>query len=468
MAKRGIFGKITPEEYLELAEANARFINTKQKPAPEGITWEINDVPPLGASKAVKDNYYDDITLYAGTAGQVYFNIQLYKQTKKPEYLETARNGAKYLAWRWQNQRELKRNFSDFAFTTGWAGVAYVFIALYKETGDESYKNLVTEIIGTKIKEAKKSPDGVGYYWSTFNGIVGNAGSILVLFYAADALKVPEWKRFAIEAGRYFLNKGKKQKVGIAYDGVDFAFFNGGDDYVDPNFPMGTAGVGFTLLRLYEESGDKAFLDAVNGIPEYLESVVTKNENGAKLLAHGLPKNNDLFFLGYCHGPAGTARFWYKLYKVTGEKKYLEEAFAYAEGIIAAGAPEIRSPGYWAHNLCCGTAGIINLFLGLWAETKDEKWLNYARRCGRVIVGEAIRSDEYDPHEPRVEKNPADLQVKWIFNHRRNPDVAATKIGLYDGAAGISLSLLQLYQAERNEFNVARAVDDPFPSKLEA
>ena len=53
MAKRGIFGKITSEEYLELAEANARFINTKQKPAPEGITWEINDVPPLTNYKVV-------------------------------------------------------------------------------------------------------------------------------------------------------------------------------------------------------------------------------------------------------------------------------------------------------------------------------------------------------------------------------------------------------------------------------
>ena len=463
---RGIFSKIEPEEYLELAEANVRFINTKIKKAQAGITYTIDDVPPLGANKAVKENYYDDITFYAGTGGQVYLNLHLYKITKKKEYLDTAIEGGKYLEWRWKNQRELKRNFSDFAFTTGWAGVSYVFISLYKATHDENYKNLVFEILNTKIKEAKKSEDGIGWYWSSFNGIVGNAGSVLTLLYAAKELENPEWKAFAVEAGRFFLNKGKKQKVGIAYDGVDLSFFSGSDDYVDPNFPMGTAGVGYTLLRLYEESGDKAFLDAVKGIPEYLESVAVKNEYGAKLLAHGFPKNNDLFFLGYCHGPAGTARFWYKLYKVTGEKKYLDEAFNYAEGIIAAGAPEVKSPGYWAHNFCCGTAGILNTFLGLWAETKDEKWLNYARRCGKVIAGDAIRSDEYDPHEERKTVDGDKLQAKWIFVHRRNPNVAATKIGLYDGAAGVSLILATLYQAEKGIFDVPRAVDDPFPAKL--
>lgn len=33
-----------------------------------------------------------------------------------------------------------------------------------------------------------------------------------------------------------------------------------GDNYVDPNFPMGTGGIGFALLRLYEESKDEEFL----------------------------------------------------------------------------------------------------------------------------------------------------------------------------------------------------------------
>lgn len=42
---RGIFDTIAPEEYLELAEANVRLINTKIKKAEDGITYTIDDVP---------------------------------------------------------------------------------------------------------------------------------------------------------------------------------------------------------------------------------------------------------------------------------------------------------------------------------------------------------------------------------------------------------------------------------------
>lgn len=42
---RGIFDTIALEEYLELAEANVRFINTKIKKAEDGITYTIDDVP---------------------------------------------------------------------------------------------------------------------------------------------------------------------------------------------------------------------------------------------------------------------------------------------------------------------------------------------------------------------------------------------------------------------------------------
>lgn len=34
------------------------------------------------------------------------------------------------------------------------------------------------------------------------------------------------------------------------------------------------------------------------------------------------------------------------------------------------------------------------------------------------------------------------------------------------GAAGVSLALATLYQAEKGLFEVPRAVDDPFPSRL--
>ena len=66
-----------------------------------------------------------------------------------------------------------------------------------------------------------------------------------------------DWKNFGITAGRNFL--GQRQDAGEGkcwYPGVDPAYFGAKPDYIDPNFPMGTAGVGFVLRKLYEASGE--------------------------------------------------------------------------------------------------------------------------------------------------------------------------------------------------------------------
>ena len=59
----------------------------------------------------------------------------------------------------------------------------------------------------------------------------------------------------------------------ICYTGVDPTYFGAGKDYIDPNFPMGTGGIGFLMLKLYEVSGKKEFLDAFlarNPDPKYV------------------------------------------------------------------------------------------------------------------------------------------------------------------------------------------------------
>lgn len=82
----------------------------------------------------------------------------------------------------------------------------------------------------------------------------------------------------------------------ICYTGVDPTYFGAGKDYIDPNFPMGTGGIGFLMLKLYEVSGKKEFLDAVKGVPEYMDTVAVKMRAG-KLLPHALPDRPDLFYL---------------------------------------------------------------------------------------------------------------------------------------------------------------------------
>ncbi|MDO4261912.1 MAG: lanthionine synthetase LanC family protein [Eubacteriales bacterium] len=450
MWTRSITEPVSPEDYLETAKALMRFIDTRKEAGPEGVFWSLRD-----ASEGRKE-YYDEICMYAGASGILCYLLALWDVTKEEAYLEEARKAGAYVCYRWEHDRSLKRNFSRYAFSSGWSGAGYALTRLYEAAGDERYRECVFSIAEQILKDAQPGPDGAGYVWSTYPGIVGNAGTILFLLYAAETYGCDRWKRFAAEAGKAILASGRDMGQGRRYySGVDPRYFGGGADYADPNFPMGTAGIGYTLLRLYEASGDETFLEAVKGIPEYMESVAASAGRG-RLLPHALPDRPNLFYLGYCHGPAGTCRFYYKLWKVTGDPEYARRMDRLAEGLAFAGAPELRSPGYWnTYNLCCGTAGILNLYLGLWAERGDGESLAMARRCGRVLLGGAYRVQTAD--------GPA-AEVPFALD-RVDPRRISSPVGLFDGAAGIGAALLQLYLAEKGDFRTARLIDDPFPER---
>ena len=443
---KNIFSKPKAEDYLNEAIAAANFINTRRVETPEGLYWSVAD------GKADDSVYYDEICMYAGSAGIAHYFLQLWRVLNEEKYLDDAKEAAGYIIYRWREKRELARNFNIWAYSSGYSGIASFLLELYEITGDEKYSQIVEEINEAIVADAKPSEDGVGYYWSTYPGIVGDAGIILYLLESAKKLNQKKWADFAIDAGRIYLNKARDyEEGGRYYLGVNPEYFNSDDSYIDPNFPMGAAGIGFTLLRLYEESGDKAFLDAVEGIPEFHEAVALKDGDAA-LLPHGLPTRPDTYYLGYCHGPAGTARFYHKYYEITKKEEYFDWQIRLANGIIRAGAPEVHSPGYWnTHCYCCGTAGMTNLFVGIWAATGDKKYLEYAERTGEQMLG-------WSTHV----KGDTGQQAMWYQAFvGAKPTRITTNIGMYDGAAGIGWALVQLYMAKNGEFIIERVVDDP-------
>ncbi len=114
---------------------------------------------------------------------------------------------------------------------------------LYLATGKQEYEEAVASIIEQAQKDAKPGAGGLGYSWSSFPGIVGDAGTVLFLLFAADTYKREDWKQFAIESGKNFF--GQRREAGDGkywYQGVDPAYFGAKDDYIDPNFPHGNSG----------------------------------------------------------------------------------------------------------------------------------------------------------------------------------------------------------------------------------
>ena len=99
-------------DYLEIAKRTMNFINTRKRKGPEGIFWSLED-----AAKG-RPVYYDEICMYAGASGILCFLLGLYDVTKDSTYLDEAKEAGSYLKYRWENEPELKRNFSKYAFSS--------------------------------------------------------------------------------------------------------------------------------------------------------------------------------------------------------------------------------------------------------------------------------------------------------------------------------------------------------------
>ena len=143
-----------------------------------------------------------------------------------------------------------------------------------------------------------------------------------------------------------------------------------------------------------------------------------------------------LYYLGWCHGPAGTARLWYRLWQATGDRAWLDWASRSARAIVASGIPEQATPGFWNNvGVCCGSAGVAGFFLAHHRATADVASLAFARRVSARILAAATRDTG---------------GIRWPHaEHRTRPAEIVAQTGWMQGAAGIGAWFLHLDAFER-------------------
>jgi lantibiotic modifying enzyme len=126
-----------------------------------------------------------------------------------------------------------------------------------------------------------------------------------------------------------------------------------------PNFSHGTAGIGYFLAELYEATHDERYRTCALAAGRYLRAIASKAETSNCLIFHNDAAGRDLFYLGWCHGPTGTARFFYRLYQLSNDSDWLDVVKEQAATLMASGIPEQQTPGYWNNvSRCCGAAGV--------------------------------------------------------------------------------------------------------------
>lgn len=428
-------------KYLEAAEATARYINQHQVETENGLYWD------LSVSFKGKWRYYDEICLYAGSAGIIKFLLALYEETENDQYLATAKQAGDYLVYRWEHQRPMQKAFSPYAFTTGYAGVGFVLDELFQVTQEPIYQATVTAIAQQIIQDA--TPEG---YWSGQTGIVADAGTALFLLSLVDRYEIAGLKSAIVHFGDYLLTQQQETpEYGKYYVGLDLKFVGGPIGKFNTGFPLGPGGAAFTLLKLYEFTGEQRFLDGTDGIKAFYENASLSQD--AILLPHYLPDDNQMCYAGYCGGPVGVSRYFYEHYRQFGDDEYLTAYKRALKGLDELGVPDKRSEGYWrTENYCCGTSGVLQLYVGAYAAFGDQRYFELAEKTADGLLDRAIQDGD---------------GLKWIQAfERKEPENLTAALGYYDGAAGIGVSLLQFHQLKTGRFSYHRVIDDPYPATI--
>jgi lantibiotic modifying enzyme len=406
----------------------ARWLTSSGRDVPDGRIWPVDPEKP---EERVAH-------LYSGTSGVVLFFLEAHRLTGDAAYLDQARAGADHLLSRLDETFEAEGP----GLYTGIAGVGYVLDRVEEATGEEKYLEGVLQTV--ELLKSEAVPKGKGVEWNDVTDVIsGSAGIGLYLLHVERELGLPQARELAIAAGDRLLELAIPQEPGLKWA------MSPKLARLMPNFSHGTAGIAYFLASLHQATGEKRFLDAALAGAEYLKSIADVTGNSC-LIFHHEPEGEDLFYLGWCHGPAGTARLFYRLFEITNDAEWMKWVRMSAEGVLQSGIPEKPTPGFWNNvSQCCGSAGVAEFFLSLHEITKERKYLDFARRLTDDAIARSTRDE-------------AGLRFVQAEN-RTQPEILKAQTGYMQGAAGIGLWLLRLHAFERGERPGFTLPDSPFP-----
>ena len=424
-----VFGAGTRPD-IDIAVRAAHWIRTARIETPNGIAWPADLAKPASVGT----------DLYNGTPGVVLFHLELYHATGDRSWLDEACLGANDLAERLPSMDKTRH----CGLYTGLAGAAFVLEETHRASGQGRFRDASRHAVTMIHAHALKA--GAGVAWAgesaTADIISGNSGIGLFLLWAEKHMDDPPSRALAVAAGHRLLELGVP-----ALGGTKWAVAPGVRNLY-PNVSHGTAGVTYFLATLYQVTGERPFFDAALAGARYLQAIAITERDGFKVFHHE-PGGEELFYMSWCHGPAGASRLFYRLADVSQDEHWRGIIRRGARATMDSGLPEQRSPGFWNNvSQCCGNAGVGEYFLSLQRLMPDPAYAEMVRR----IAADTLRR-----------ATPAVDGIKWIqAENRVQPDVVVAQTGYMQGASGVGTLFLHMDAAAQHRPMPIMWPDSPF------
>ncbi|MBD3350479.1 MAG: hypothetical protein GF364_03235 [Candidatus Lokiarchaeota archaeon] len=367
--------------------------------------------------------YYSGLA--RGTAGVGISFLSMFEKTLNNTYF----TWASYCANSLQNQADWAIHSSDsgnysIGIADGVAGIGLFFLQMVKSSDIAQHKNTLLAIADYIIDNA--ITDGDGYYWvnstsaqedeAYFGYDYGTAGVLYFLTELYRYRKNSTYLDYAEGAARW-LDDYDTSGVWEEYLGALAA---------DPNgFSKGSAGIGYSLLNLYDLTKNSTYLTLVDKIYTYLESELTTHSD-----AIPIDDSSSVKYNGIENGQAGILKFlsqYYNYDKSTSVYDTIDTLLIWLQNKQESdGSFFVSVPGTEVYNsFKRGTIGIINGLIESYGSNIDSDILTVVSQATDNILQQQDTDGYWDD----------------------NSD-SGVYLGYYDGVAGIIDQLLMVPDLE--------------------
>jgi len=395
-----------------------------------GVTWPVE---PGATPLRVERN------LYAGSAGVVVFLVELAHATGEARWLALARDGARELA------ASIPEQVSGEAagLYTGLAGLGYALGVVELATNDAQLRAARERVL--HVLHASAVPEGEGVAWGPCNDVIsGLAGIGFFLDWSARTFARPEDAELARRAARTLVARAERTEHGLDWP-MDASF-----PRRMPNFSHGTAGVATFLARVGSDAhGELAFRRAALEGARELIARADRSDGGFRV-HHHRPGGEQLYYYGWCHGPAGTSQLFTELARTGLDVDWRAYESACAQSLVAAKLPGQGLDGWWNNvGRCCGSAGALEFFAARMEHAPFEEASMAIGRGLELITDLRCRA-----------RSAGDTDCWPQAEHRTRPEQIQAQTGLMQGAAGIGLAILHYQEALAGVPRIVRLPDE--------